>query len=206
MEFNKTIQAFQSDGLFDIQVKHLRKDGSTFYVEWRGRHFIYQDRPCLLSVIRDVSSRIQEEQSLRQTVETHNHEQATLLEISHTLASTLELQPGLILDQLREIIEYKHGGLFALEESALVTLAMRGTALLEQSGPYHISSGNPKFSQLFNEHKPIRIANVWSDNPQAQFLRSLFGEEAALLLEGMQSVDVGAAGCERPHHRRHGCR
>ncbi len=71
------------------------------------------DRPCLLSVIRDVTSRILEEQSLRRTVETHNHEQATLLEISHTLASTLELQPGLILDQLREIIEYTNGGLFS---------------------------------------------------------------------------------------------
>ncbi|MBK7450659.1 MAG: hypothetical protein IPJ47_15065 [Anaerolineales bacterium] len=48
-------------------------------------------------------------------METRLHEQATLLEISHTLASTLELQPGLILDQLREIIEYDHAGLFSLE-------------------------------------------------------------------------------------------
>ncbi len=43
-------------------------------------------------------------------------EQATLLAISHTLASTLELQPGLILDQVREIIEYDRAGLFAFEE------------------------------------------------------------------------------------------
>ena len=68
---------------------------------------------------------------LQQHVETRTHEQATLLEISHTLASTLEFQPGLILDQLREIIEYTHGGLFALEDSTLVTLAMRGTLQLE---------------------------------------------------------------------------
>jgi two-component system nitrate/nitrite sensor histidine kinase NarX len=40
---------------------------------------------------------------------------------------------------------------------------------------------------LFNGHRPIRIADVWSDNPQAKFLRSLLDDGAAVLLEGMQS-------------------
>ena len=123
-----------------------------------------------------------------QRVETRTHEQATLLEISHTLASTLELQPGLILDQLREIIEYTHGGLFALEGSSLVTLAMRGTEQLEQSAPIRIHLNAPEtLVALFNRHQPIRIADVWSDDPQAQFLRSLLDDGAAVLLEGMQS-------------------
>jgi len=42
-------------------------------------------------------------------------------------------------------------------------------------------------SLLFNGHKPIRIADVWSDNPQAQFLRSLLDDGAAALIEGMHS-------------------
>src|SRR5450756_2219393 len=116
------------------------------------------------------------------------HEQAMLLAISHTLASTLELQPGLILDQLREIIEYTHGGLFALEDSTLVTLAMRGTQLLEQSAPIHIHLNTPEsLAILFNGHFPIRIADVWSEDPQAQFLRSLLDDGSSVLLEGMQS-------------------
>ena len=167
---------------------HMRRDGSTFYAEWRGTAFTYQGRPCLLSIVRDVSQRIQTEQLLSERVETRTHEQATLLEISHTLASTLELQPGLILDQLREIIEYTHGGLFALEDSSLVTLAMRGTEQLEQSAPIRIHLNTPEtLVALFNRHQPIRIADVWSDNPQAQFLRSLLDDGAAVLLEGMQS-------------------
>jgi two-component system nitrate/nitrite sensor histidine kinase NarX len=142
----------------------------------------------LLGIVRDVSERIQAEQLLRQGVETRTHEQATLLEISHTLASTLELQPGLILDQLRKIIEYTHGGLFALEDSTLVTLAVRGTPQLEQSSPFRIHLQGPEtLAALFNGHRPIRIADVWSDNPQAQFLRSLLDDGAAVLLEGMQS-------------------
>ena len=111
-----------------------------------------------------------------------------MLEISHTLASTLELQPGLILDQLRKIIEYTHGGLFTLEGSSLVTLAMRGTEQLEQSAPIHIHLNTPEtLVALFNKHQPIRIADVWSDNPQAQFLRSILDDGAQVLLEGMQS-------------------
>jgi len=40
---------------------------------------------------------------------------------------------------------------------------------------------------LFNAHRPIRIGDVWGDNPQAEFLRSLLDDGAAVLLEGMQS-------------------
>lgn len=187
-EFNKSLKAFKSEGVFDTQVKHLRRDGSAFHVEWRGTKYIFQDRPCLLCVIRDVSSRILEEQSLRQIVDIHNHEQATLLEISHTLASTLELQPGLILDQLREIINYTNAGIFAFENSSMLSLALRGSQLLEQSPPFHVHLNDPEtLPRLFNGHKPIRIDNLWSDNIQAIFLRSVFCGEAALFLEGMYS-------------------
>ena len=53
-----------------------------------------------------MSKRIQTERLLGEKIEDQMREQATLLAISHTLASTLEFQPELILDQLREIIEY----------------------------------------------------------------------------------------------------
>jgi signal transduction histidine kinase len=115
-------------------------------------------------------------------------EQVILLAISHTLASTLELQPGLILDQLHEIIEYNHAGLFSFEESSMVTLAMRGTPQVEQSQPIRIRMDNPEnLVMLFNGHSPIRIADVWSDEPQAKFLHSLLNDGAAILLEGMKS-------------------
>jgi signal transduction histidine kinase len=40
---------------------------------------------------------------------------------------------------------------------------------------------------LLNKHLPIRIADVWSDDLHAKFLRSLLVDEAAVLLDGMQS-------------------
>jgi PAS domain S-box-containing protein len=186
--FTESAQAVQSGGVLELSAIHIRRDGSPFHVEVHRTAFTYQSRPCLLSAIRDVSKRIQAEQLLQQRVDTHTHEQATLLDISHTLASTLELQPDLILDQLREIIEYTHGGLFALEDSTLVALAMRGVPQLEQSSPLRIHLQGPEtLARLFNGHHSIRIADVWSDDPQAKFLRSLLDDGAAALLEGMQS-------------------
>ena len=186
--FRENIQTAEPGGMLDSLVVHIRRDGSPFHVEVRRSMINYRGRPCLLSTIRDVSQRIQTEKTLSDQIEARRREQATLLAISHTLASTLELQPGLILDQLHEIIEYTHGGLFALEDSTLVTLAMRGAQHLEQSAPIRIHLDTPEnMDALFNKHRPIRIADVWSDDPQAQFLRSLLDEGAAVLLKGMQS-------------------
>ncbi len=186
--FSEFLQAFQLGGAFDMRALHLRQDGTTCQTEWCVSLFDYQNAACLLGVFRDISKQIQAELSLDQRVETRSHEQATLLNISHTLASTLELQPGLILDQLREIIEYDHAGLFSLDKTTFTTLAMRGTPPLEQSNPIHIQLNDPKtLKELFNDHRPIRIRDVWSDEPQARSLRSLLDDGAAVLLEGMGS-------------------
>src|SRR5215213_1216372 len=186
--FREQARAARPNSVFEALMVHVRRDGSPFHVEVRLSAINYRGRPCLLSILRDVSRRIQTEKTLGRQIKTQMREQATLLAISHTLASTLEFQPGLILDQLREIIEYTRCGLFALEDSSLVTLAMRGTPQLEGSPPFRIHLQGPEtLAALFNEHQPIRIADVWSEEPQALFLRGLLNDGAAALLEGMQS-------------------
>ena len=182
------IRAAEPGSVFESLIVHRRKDGSSFYVEEHRSMINFRGRPCLLSVIRDVSHRIQTEKILGEKIEAQLREQATLLAISHILASTLEFQPGLLLDQLREIIEYTYCGLFTLEDSTLVSRAMRGTPLLEASSPFRIRLPKPEtLAALLNGGLPIRIADMWSDNSQAQLLRVLFGDDAAALLKGMQS-------------------
>ena len=186
--FSEYVQEVQSGDVLQPLMVHVRRDGAPFYVEWRGTAFTYQGRRCLLSVVRDVSDRVQAERLLQQQVEAHTREQFTLLEISQTLASALELQPALILDQLQVIIEYTHAALFALEDSALVALAVRGPQYLDHAAPFHVRLNGPgTLATLFNEHRPIRIADVWSTDPAAQFLRSLLNDQAAVLLEGVQA-------------------
>lgn len=187
-QFREHVQTITADATIESLVIHKRKDDSLFHAEVRRSAINYRGRPCLLSVIRDVSHRIQTETILSEQVRARLREQATLLAISHTLASTLEFQPGLILDQLREIIEYTHGGLFILEDSTLVTLAVRGTPQIEQALPFRIHLEGPEIlTALFNGHRPIRIGDISSDTPQAQFLRMLLNDGNAVLLEGILS-------------------
>jgi PAS domain S-box-containing protein len=195
--FNNYLRAFRSGSAFETHILHIRRDGSTFPVDWRGTAFPYQDRACLLGVVRDVSLRIRAEQKLNQRVKARTREQSTLLEISHNLASTLELQPGLILEQLCEIVEYTHAGLFGLTDSTLTALAVRvspgsstrrGLQPLEQTLACRIRLDGPEtLKTLFNEHRPIRVADVTSADPQALFLHALLNRNADALLKGVRA-------------------
>jgi two-component system nitrate/nitrite sensor histidine kinase NarX len=77
--------------------------------------------------------------------------------------------------------------IFTFEGLTLLSLVVRGTPDLEQSAPFRIPLQTPEtLTVLFKDHQPIRT-DVWSDEPQAQFLRSLLEGRAAMLLEGIHS-------------------
>jgi two-component system nitrate/nitrite sensor histidine kinase NarX len=186
--FSNFLRAFKSGTSFDTHVIHVRCDGSTFPTEWHATAFLYEGRACLLGVVRDVSLRMRAEKQLHERVKARTREQTTLLEISHNLASTLELQPGLILESLREIIDYTHAGLFGLSNSTLTALAVRGPQVLEQAAPFQVRLEGPETLQiLFNDHRPIRIADVTSSDPDALFLHSLLNGHAAELLKDVRA-------------------
>jgi PAS domain S-box-containing protein len=186
--FSSHNHAFRSGAELDTQLLHVRRDGSTFHAEWRGTVFTFQGRRCLLGIVRNITRRIQADQRLHQRVEARTREQSALLEISHALASTLELQPGEILEKLRGVFEYRHAALLGLTDSTLTALAVRGPEKLEVSSPFQVRLDGPEtLAALFNGHRPIRIADIGSADPAAEFLRSLLTGEAAGLLEGVRA-------------------
>ena len=65
-EYMKAIQAGRS---FMGQAVDLRKDGTAFPVEVRGSTFTFQGKPHTLSVLRDITERVQAEQQLREKEE-----------------------------------------------------------------------------------------------------------------------------------------
>lgn len=187
-QFTKYILSVQSQGEYGALQVHMRRDGSKFHVELSGSVYHDQGGSYLLSVVRDVSQRVHAEQQLQHRVEARTREQSTLMEISQTLASALELQPGLILDQLRVIIDYTHAGLFKLEDSNMTALAVRGPHRLEQAMPFQIRLQSPEaLTMLFHGQRSTRIADVHSSEPPALFLHSLLDDQASILLEGVQS-------------------
>jgi two-component system nitrate/nitrite sensor histidine kinase NarX len=151
-----------------------------------------------LSVVRDVTKRVQADERLLQQAEARQREQAALLDISHTLASTLELKPELILDQLGVIVQYSQAALFVLEDSSLVAAAVRGVPPAEDGTAYRIRLDGPEMLvELFNEHRPIRIADLSSKRQPAPFMRDLLEGGAPMLLTGARSwmwIPVAAKG------------
>lgn len=187
-QFYANIEAFRSGIVIDSPALHVRQDGSTFHAEWRWAAIIYQGQPCLLGVIRDVSRRVKSEHQLQQRLGVRANENAILLEISQILASTLEFEPGLILDQLRVLIQYTHASLFVLEDTTLVAVAVRGAKRLEESVPFRVPLDSQRVPPvMFEGRNPIRIADVWGSEPAAEALRSLLVDHPGGLLEDIHS-------------------
>jgi len=186
--FRDYSRKIRQNGAFDQVAKHIRQDGSQFSVEWRAVKITYQNQEWALALLRNISKRILIEDKLKRKMRGRAQEQSTLLRISHALSSTLELQPQLILEQLKRLIDYTHASLFTLEDSTLITLSINGIDQLEAPLPYRVRfNGKNTLETLFNEHQPIRIANLTSDDPDAVFLRSLLENGSAILLKGMKS-------------------
>ncbi|MCP5101134.1 MAG: GAF domain-containing protein, partial [Chloroflexi bacterium] len=153
--------------------------------EWLSNSHEQQVLEDFQTALTALQNRNQERQA---QMELSIREQSTLLEISQTLASALDLKPGLILDQLQMIIDYTHAALFVLEELTLVALAVRGSQPLETAMPFDITLDNVStLSTLLNGHQPQRIPDVRSADPAAQFLRSLLNKQTVVLLAGIQS-------------------
>jgi hypothetical protein len=82
------------------------------------------------------------EGQLERHVEERTRELSTLLRVSHNITTTLELEPllGLILDQLREVVEYQLASISILEnEDELLLLAARGVGMPQPGTRFPLS-------------------------------------------------------------------
>lgn len=122
------LAAVQAGGDFQARATDLRKDGTLFPVEVHGQQFVYRGQPAVLGVVRDITERTQAYELLEQHVAERTRELATLLEVSRQVVSTLELKPllGIILDQLRVLMDYDGAGILGLEGDEFTVLGYRG--------------------------------------------------------------------------------
>ncbi len=186
--FNDFTRVIGRGEVFEALAQHLTADNSLISVEWRAVAIPLHNRLCALSLLRNVSKWIEMEHQRHQRVGVRSREQNTLLEISQTLASTLELQPMVILEQLGQLIKYTHASLFSIKDSSLIALAVRGKKNFTQAIPFNIRlSGKKTLATIFPGNRPNRITDIWSSEPSAIFLRMLMDKDAASLLEGVQS-------------------
>lgn len=118
-------------------------------------------------------------EQLEQRVEERTRELASLLEISRTVASTLQLKPllGLILDQLKLVIDYTGSSIFTLDGDHLVLLDHRGPSPREQLVRlrFPLEQVGPIW-QTIAAGEAIRIPDVHAETALAQALRAAMGD------------------------------
>jgi signal transduction histidine kinase len=130
-------------------------------------------------VVRDITEQVQAQQLLEQRVEERTRELSTLLEVSHNVASTIELKPllELILDQLKIVVDYSGSSVTILEDEDLVLVGTRGPNseehLMQRRFPLkHIEI----MWEMLCNREPVIIDNVRGDTPLAKAYREMVGE------------------------------
>src|SRR3989440_2378234 len=118
-------------------------------------------------------------EQLEQRVEERTRELSSLLEISHTVASTLQLKPllGLILDQLKTVVDYSGSSIFAVEGEKLVFLDDRGSVPEEQLMQLRFPLQNLGLIwQSLTSHESIIMQDIREDTLLAQDFRMALGD------------------------------
>jgi PAS domain S-box-containing protein len=173
------LKTFKIGRGFQTVGQGLRKDGSVFSAESYGTTLTYRGKPHALGVIRDITEQVQAQQLLEQRVEERTQELSSLLEISHTVASTLQLKPllGLILDQLKTVVDYTGSSILAVEGEELVFLDSRSPTPEEQLMKLRFPLKNLRLIwKTITSRESIIIQDVREDMPLARAFRVAMGE------------------------------
>jgi signal transduction histidine kinase len=172
-EFINTVKAGKE---FQARAIDIRKDGAPFPVEVHGTTFDYKGKPHVLAIVRDVTEQVQAYELLEKRVEERTRELSTLLDISHNVASYIELKPllAIVLDQLKTVADYTGSSFSILEGEDLVLVENRGPAPLDQVFQLHIPIRRMGIIwEMLSRREPVIIADVHDDSPLAQAFRTM---------------------------------
>jgi PAS domain S-box-containing protein len=177
--FADYINTVKAGKKFQARAIDVRKDGTSFPVEVHGTAFDYKGKPHVLAVVRDVTEQVQAYELLEQRVKERTRELSTLLDISHDVASTIELKPllALVLDQLKTVVDYTGSSFSILEGDDLVLVENRGPAPPDQVLQIHFPIKTLGIIwEMLNRREPVIIPDVRDDSLLAQAFRTWMGK------------------------------
>jgi two-component system nitrate/nitrite sensor histidine kinase NarX len=128
------------------------------------------------TIARDITERVHAYQLLERRVEERTRELTTLLGISHTVASTLELKPllRLILDQLKSVVNYASAAIFTLEGKELVIVEYEAPIPQRPLQPLRLPLEQAGLGQdVIHCREPVILDDVRGDIPLSRALRNL---------------------------------
>ena len=108
---------------------------------------------------------------LEERVELRTRELQTMLQVSHNVASTLDLQPLLsnILDELRQVVDYRFARLFIMEDGEPVLLEERGE--IEGLAASYYLGGLLETETELAAGRPLIVADTRVESPVIEYLR-----------------------------------
>jgi PAS domain S-box-containing protein len=164
------LKLIEAEGQFRLQGIDHRADGTPFHVEVLGTKIGYLGKPHLLVTVRDVSERVQAFEFLERRVAERTRELSTLLDISHSVTFTLELSRllELILDKLRDVVDYAAAAIFILKDGELELLSYRGPLEGERPRPLEDTRHG---REVIERRAPLVIADVHAETELARSLR-----------------------------------
>jgi signal transduction histidine kinase len=159
-------------------------------------------------------------EQLEQRVEERTHELTTLLEVSHNVASTLELKPllNLILNQIKGVVEYTAATILIRDGDELVIEDYLGPAPREVTLQVRYPVRSTGVDDIvLRQGEPVIIDDVRSSTPLAQDYREAVGDMLQIFSSylralmvvplklkdrviGMLSLSSSEVGCYTPHH------
>jgi PAS domain S-box-containing protein len=167
--FGEYVKAVKRGETYECRAIDIRKDGTLVHVGVRGSVLTYLGRPHILGIVRDVTAQVEAERVLEREVAERTRQLATLLRVSHDVASTLELSPllRLILEQLQTVVSC----------TSAVVLELRGDRLTELRA-HRVGS-----SDDVSEGRSVSIAGEttvweWLANPSPWIINDLWSNSA----------------------------
>ena len=184
------VETIETEGAVHARGVNLRKDGISFPVEVHGTAFLYWGKSHVLALVRDVTEHVRAQELLEKRVNERTRELSTLLEVSRQIASTLRIEPllGIILDQLKEVVEYRGGSLLKVRKNDLVIVEYRGPIPREQvvGLRFPLDRVGPIW-ELAQAGRPVMICDVYGDDPLARTFRDAIGGAVESGLGGVWS-------------------
>jgi PAS domain S-box-containing protein len=180
------VETIKREGWISARIVNVRKDGTSFPADVRGTSFLYWGKPRVLAMVRDATEQVKAQELLEKRVLERTRELSTLLEVSRQVASTLRFEPlmSIILEQLRDIVDYRGGSLLKLNGNELVIVEYRGPNPREEvvGLRFPLERIGPIW-EVASQGRPVMICDVHGDD----LLARTFREAAGPLMDGIWS-------------------